>query len=105
MQPRHALFLVGTQHSFQIAERRTFQFRLAALLRRAVAPGRRGLDFPIVVLPQCRFEKTRLLAADAIACRVLLWRAIEQNLLQFLHRTGVNHGHFAILQAHVVLTG
>src|ERR1035437_10592694 len=60
MQPRHALFLVGTQHSFQIAKRRTFQFCFAALLRRAIAPRRRGLDAPVGVLPQSRFEKTRL---------------------------------------------
>ena len=105
MQPRHALFLIGAQHRFQVAERRAFQLCFTTLLRRALAPRRRRLDFPIGMLPQRRFKETGLCVVDAIAGRVLLRRAIEQHFLQFLHRASVNHRHPAVLQARVVLPG
>ena len=51
MQPRDALLLVGPQHIFQLAEWRTFQRGLAALLGRPIAPLGGRLDFPMSMLP------------------------------------------------------
>jgi hypothetical protein len=57
------------------------------------------------MLSQSGLEKAGLLTVDAIARRVLLRCAVEQDFLQFLHRAGVNHRYFAIPQARVVLAG
>ena len=105
VQPRHALLLVGPQHGFQIAERRTFQFGLAALLGRAVAPRRRRLRLSNRRAAATSLRESPPAAVDAIARRVLLRRAIQQHFLQFLHRAGVNHRHLAVLQPRVVLAG
>ena len=102
---RHALLLIGAQYRFQFAEWRTFQLCCAALFGRALSPGGRGLDSPIAVLAQSRFEKAGLLIRNAIAPGILLRRAIEQNLLQFFHRAGVNDRHLSVLQPRVALPG
>ena len=103
LQPRDPLLLIGAQHRFQIVQGRALQPGVAALLGRTVAPRVRRLHFPVAMLAQRRFHKACLLMADPIARRMLLRRAIQQHLLQFLHRTRVDHRHFSVGQAGVVL--
>src|SRR5438874_8350127 len=105
LQPGHALPLVGTQHLFERAERRAGELRLAALSRRAIAPAGRGLHLPAGLLAQRGIEEARLHVAEAIAFRVLLWRAVTQNLAEFLQRAGVNQRDAAVLQPRRAVTG
>src|ERR1041385_9091991 len=90
LQPGHALPLVGTQHLFERAERRARELRLAALPGRALAPACRGLHLPASLMAQRGIEETRLHVAEAVAIRVLLRRAVAQDLVEFLQRARVN---------------
>src|SRR5436190_12812359 len=105
LQPGHALPLVRTQHLFERAERRARELRLATLSRRAIAPAGRCLHLPAGLLAQRGIEETRLHVAEAIACRVLLRRAVTQDLVEFLQRARVNQRDAAVLQPRRGVTG
>jgi hypothetical protein len=105
VQPRHALVFGKAAAPFPSrraagipAWPRRFAWPRARARRRAP-----GLSNRCAAATWLR--ESRPAAADAIARRVLLRRAIEQHLLQFLHRAGINHRHLAVLQARVVLPG
>ena len=82
---------------------------IPALLRRSVWPRARARQMALGLSNRCAaarsLQETRLLVGNAIALRMLLRRAIEQHLLQFLHRARVNHRHLPILQPRVALSG
>src|SRR5579871_3592918 len=90
LQPCHALPLVRTQHVFERPEWRAREFCLATLLRRALAPSRRGLHLPARLLAQRGVKEARLHIAETIALRVLLWRAVTQHLGELLQRACVD---------------
>src|SRR4051794_25691058 len=100
--PRHAVLLIRTQHILQIAKRRTFQCRLAALLLRAFAPRLRCRRLP-ALLPQRGLEKTSLCVAETILPALLRRRSIEQKLLQLFDGARVDHCDFPIAQTRVAL--
>jgi len=101
MEPGHAGFLVWPEHVLQISQRRAWDCGLAALLPGVLAPGT-GLHLPAGLL-ECGIEKSRLRVADTITPVMLLWRTVEQHLLQLLNRADVKQGGLAIFEASMTL--
>ena len=61
------------------------------------------LHLPAGLLPQGCLKKSGLGVVETKSARVLLGRAIQQNLLQFLDRPCVDDRQLAILEAGVAL--
>ena len=103
-EPGHAGFLVGAQDGFERAEWGRVEVNLAALLGDALLPCWRRLNLPVGLAAQGGVEETGLNVIEAIGPRLLLRRAIEQDLLEFLDRAGIEQERFTVPEAGVALT-
>jgi hypothetical protein len=66
---------------------------------------RGGLDLPVGLAAQGGVEEAGLEVGEAIGPGVVAGRAIEQDLLEFLDRAGIEQERFAVLEAGVGLAG
>ena len=90
--PRHALLLIGAQDRLEGAEWRAGLGGGPGLLGHAVAPGGRRLH-GVSLFPERRVEEPRLSGPHPVSPVALIGRAVEQHLLQFFDRPGVDeHG-------------
>ena len=88
------MFLVGAQDRLERPERWTSLSCRSGLLGDPISPGCGCLD-RVPLFPQRCVEEPGLGGSHAVASVSLVGRAVEQNLLQFLHRAAVDQDRFA----------
>ena len=88
-EPGHALFLVRAQDRLERTQRWTRLRSHSGLLGDAFSPCRGCLD-RVTLFSQRGVQKSCLRRPHSVPSVSLIGRAVEQHLLQFLHRTGVD---------------
>ena len=88
-EPGHTSLLVRAQDGFEWTQGWRVEVDRAALLGDALLPCGGRLDLPVGLAAQGGVEEAGLEVGESIRPGDLLWRAIEQDLLEFFDGAGI----------------